>query len=81
MIGVSFDLKVGYCQLVFKKIKGSRKGEPLSILAEGEGFEPSIRITVCRLSRAVHSTTLPPFQVTCRKPEIILLLVRKSRNF
>lgn len=27
MIGVSFDLKVGYCQLVFEKIKGSRKGE------------------------------------------------------
>lgn len=41
MIGVSFDLKVGYCQLVFEKIKGSRKGEPLSILAEGVGFEPT----------------------------------------
>ena len=31
-------------------------------LAEGEGFEPSVRITVRRLSRAVHSTTLPPFR-------------------
>lgn len=31
-------------------------------MAEGEGFEPSVRITVRRLSRAVHSTTLPPFR-------------------
>ena len=40
------------------------------VLAEGEGFEPSIRITVCRLSRAVHSTTLPPFQGVLRLARI-----------
>ena len=31
-------------------------------LAEREGFEPSIRLPVCRISSAVHSTTLPPLQ-------------------
>ena len=30
-------------------------------LAEGEGFEPSVPYWTRRLSRAVHSTTLPPF--------------------
>lgn len=40
MIGVSFDLKVGYCQLVFEKIKGSRKGEPL----RGEASKHSNKI-------------------------------------
>src|ERR1041384_7448451 len=29
-------------------------------LAEREGFEPPIRLPVCRISSAVHSTTLPP---------------------
>ena len=60
-------------------------------MAEGEGFEPSVRITVRRLSRAVHSTTLPPFRgvdiqplchpsvVLCRKPEIILVIYQISR--
>ena len=55
MIGVSFDLKVGYCQLVFEKIKGSRKGEPLSILAEGR--PPNIIIksgTKINVSYFVH---------------------------
>ena len=31
-------------------------------LAEREGFEPSIRLPVCRISSAVHSTTLPPLR-------------------
>jgi hypothetical protein len=31
-------------------------------LAEREGFEPPIRLPVCRISSAVHSTTLPPLQ-------------------
>src|SRR5258707_4704128 len=31
-----------------------------SVLAEREGFEPPIRLPVCRISSAVHSTTLPP---------------------
>src|ERR1700683_1564945 len=30
------------------------------LLAEREGFEPPIRLPVCRISSAVHSTTLPP---------------------
>src|ERR1700720_4707703 len=29
-------------------------------VAEREGFEPPIRLPVCRISSAVHSTTLPP---------------------
>ena len=33
----------------------------VKILAEGEGFEPSVPYWTRRLSRAVHSTTLPPF--------------------
>ena len=33
---------------------------PLRRLAEREGFEPPIRLPVCRISSAVHSTTLPP---------------------
>ena len=31
-------------------------------LAEREGFEPPIPLRVCRISSAVHSTTLPPLQ-------------------
>ena len=29
-------------------------------LAEREGFEPPIGLHLCRISSAVHSTTLPP---------------------
>jgi hypothetical protein len=32
----------------------------LGILADGEGFEPSRRLRVCRFSRPVPSTTRPP---------------------
>src|SRR5476651_1067131 len=31
-------------------------------LAEREGFEPPIRLPVCRISSAVHSTALPPLR-------------------
>jgi hypothetical protein len=31
-------------------------------MAEREGFEPPIPLQVCRISSAVHSTTLPPLQ-------------------
>lgn len=56
---------------VYGKMKnGPRRPVFTSILAEGEGFEPSIRITVCRLSRAVHSTTLPPFHGALRELEL-----------
>ena len=34
----------------------------LAELAEREGFEPPIRLPVCRISSAVHSTTLPPLR-------------------
>src|ERR1700722_7906405 len=33
-----------------------------SRMAEREGFEPPIRLPVCRISSAVHSTTLPPLR-------------------
>lgn len=29
-------------------------------MAEREGFEPPIGLHLCRISSAVHSTTLPP---------------------
>jgi hypothetical protein len=31
-------------------------------MAEGQGFEPWIGLTLCRFSRPVHSTTLPPLR-------------------
>ena len=31
-------------------------------VAEREGFEPPIRLPVCRISSAVRSTTLPPLR-------------------
>src|SRR4029453_19173960 len=35
-------------------------------LAEREGFEPPIGLHLCRISSAVHSTTLPPLQAPIR---------------
>ena len=35
-------------------------------MAEREGFEPPIGLHLCRISSAVHSTTLPPLQVPRR---------------
>ncbi len=35
-------------------------------LAEREGFEPPIGLHLCRISSAVHSTTLPPLQAPYR---------------
>src|SRR5437773_12083099 len=40
--------------------------EFLSSLAEREGFEPPIGLHLCRISSAVHSTTLPPLQAPRR---------------
>ena len=34
-------------------------------MAEREGFEPPIGLHLCRISSAVHSTTLPPLQAPC----------------
>ena len=36
------------------------------VMAEREGFEPSIPLRVCRISSAVHSTTLPPLREVSR---------------
>ena len=44
-------------------------------MAEREGFEPSIRLPVCRLSKAVQSTTLPPLR---RSIEFELSLILPS---
>lgn len=33
-------------------------------LAERGGFEPPIGLHLCRISSAVHSTTLPPLRIT-----------------
>jgi hypothetical protein len=35
-------------------------------VAEREGFEPPIGLHLCRISSAVHSTTLPPLQAPRR---------------
>ena len=35
-------------------------------MAEREGFEPPIGLHLCRISSAVHSTTLPPLQAPKR---------------
>src|ERR1019366_6781460 len=40
----------------------------LGRLAEREGFEPPIRLPVCRISSAVHSTALPPLR-SRKQPE------------
>src|SRR5258707_6076291 len=37
-----------------------------SCMAEREGFEPPIGLHLCRISSAVHSTTLPPLQTPWR---------------
>jgi hypothetical protein len=36
------------------------------LVAEREGFEPPIGLHLCRISSAVHSTTLPPLQAQIR---------------
>ena len=35
-------------------------------MAEREGFEPSIRLTVYRFSRPAHSSALPPLRTQAR---------------
>ncbi len=36
-------------------------------MAERVGFEPTIPLQVCRISSAVHSTTLPPLRIFGRR--------------
>ena len=49
------------CQV--RRRLGRRRAPSIHGLAEREGFEPPIRLPVCRISSAVHSTTLPPLQL------------------
>ena len=37
-------------------------------MAEREGFEPPIGLHLCRISSAVHSTTLPPLHIAGNEP-------------
>ena|SRR6516165_497251 len=53
-------LKTGFFWIIANDGEGGRR----SLLAEREGFEPPIRLPVCRISSAVHSTTLPPLQTS-----------------
>src|SRR3954468_5409199 len=43
-------------------VSGSDRWE----MAEREGFEPPIGLHLCRISSAVHSTTLPPLRAPIR---------------
>src|SRR5215831_14704169 len=46
----------------FLMIGGAWRTLRNKVLAEREGFEPPIRLPVCRISSAVLSTTQPPLQ-------------------
>ncbi len=41
--------------------------ESVCAMAERVGFEPTIPVKVCRISSAVHSTTLPPLRMSGRR--------------
>ena len=45
---------------------GHPNNELQAYVAEREGFEPPIGLHLCRISSAVHSTTLPPLQAPWR---------------
>ena len=49
-----------------------------AILAEGVGFEPTLRITVNQISSLAHSTSLPPFQANARGKRKSIALFFKS---
>jgi hypothetical protein len=48
------------------------------VVAEREGFEPPIRLPVCRISSAVHSTTLPPLRISGRRVVAVGFLAKGS---
>src|SRR3546814_6592932 len=56
-----------------------RLGNRETVMAEREGFEPSIRLPVCRISSAVHSTTLPPLRQKVAK-RLVLIMPRVDRK-
>jgi hypothetical protein len=47
-------------------------------MAEREGFEPPIGLHLCRISSAVHSTTLPPLQAIENTKQIMEWSVPKT---
>lgn len=47
---------------------------------ERKGFEPPIRLPVCRFSKPVHSTTLPSLQSDSIMLQNFCLLVKKSNR-
>src|SRR5438045_1579375 len=49
-------------------------------MAEREGFEPPIGLHLCRISSAVHSTTLPPLQGAINGADIRPVVGRCSRR-
>ena len=51
--------EVGTCA---HRSENARVAAKFCAVAEREGFEPPIRLPVCRISSAVHSTTLPPLR-------------------
>jgi hypothetical protein len=50
----------------------------LMVVAEREGFEPPIPLRVCRISSAVHSTTLPPLQIIETAAQSVFRLIEKK---
>src|SRR5262245_5393024 len=53
-----------YQERLFKAISERLRTRANNNLAEREGFEPPIRLPVCRISSAVLSTTQPPLQTS-----------------
>src|SRR6202012_2096279 len=51
---------------IFQWVGGRRRTNANIGMAEREGFEPPIGLHLCRISSAVHSTTLPPLQAQIR---------------
>ena len=47
------------------------------LLAEREGFEPPIPLRVCRISSAVHSTTLPPLRTIEIVAQSVITLIEQ----
>src|SRR6202020_2276252 len=49
-----------------------------AFLAEREGFEPPIRLPVCRISSAVLSTTQPPLRGRTPSPVVVRGVLTKE---
>ncbi len=53
--------------LSFKLYHSEHRQIRFKLMAEREGFEPSIESPLCRISSAVLSTTQPPLHMKCNK--------------